>query len=611
MRSISTKILVLMFAAVAVLMTAFGFIEYTRENNEQMTNLEKQSRQVADRLMASLADPLWNFDMPGVEAAVQLEMEARDVVAVTVVDDQGKWVNEGTLYKEKKQGWAVARLVEGGEEKGLPAFVYSQEREIVQDDMTLATLTVYITEHFVRREMQMFVGFKVVQMLILSLLLISMTFLAMRTQVMQPVNHISELLKNLSEGEGDLTKRIHHKSRDELGLLTGYVNIFLDKMHAIAVGIKGESRQTVSIKERLGVSSEENIASITEITANIKSIEEQINSLDGSISESTTVMEEIDKSIDSLNEMVHEQSSAVSESTASVEEMIASLNNVASIVRGKKESTDQLVGTARESNASLEETNKVIQDVNGNIDAIMEMVSIINGIASQTNLLSMNAAIEAAHAGESGRGFAVVAEEIRKLAENSGANSKRIADTLKQIVEKIGTTSKKSEQTREANERVFKEIQGVANALDEIATSTQELSAGGDQILKAMTVLNEISTKVQEGSQEMKTGIHDAEQSVEKIRDVSGNVRNGMSEISAGTDEVMTTVKVVSDLATELGDSAERLDDQINKFKTQEEGDLNYGAGEGEEGSTETTETAEAETERVEEISEVESPEED
>ena len=203
-----------------------------------------------------------------------------------------------------------------------------------------------------------------------------------------------------------------------------------------------------------------------------------------------------------------------------------------------------------------------------NIDKINEMVTIINGISSQTNLLSMNAAIEAAHAGDAGRGFAVVAEEIRKLADISSTHVKEIKISINGILKGIQKTDENIESTNRAFTLISDEISDVVGALTEILSSTEELSVGGKQILEAMTALSDISTQINSGSNEMKKGSEHAAGSMSNIKQISCEVSSGMDEAVSGTDEVNRAMEDITQLTMDLGYSADNLQKEINRFKT-------------------------------------------
>ncbi len=389
--------------------------------------------------------------------------------------------------------------------------------------------------------------------------------------MLRHIIRVTSILEGISMGEGDLTQAIHVRGKDEVGKLAQYFNTFIEKLSSIVFKIKGASAKTMEVKNDLSASTEETLSAITEISESINNMKRQIGVLDGDIVSSSSAMEQINRAIDTLGKEIEEQASAVEESTAAVNEMVASLHNVADITRKKKISTDKLVHTAKRGGEKLEQTSAVIQDVNANIDRIQEMADIINSIASQTNLLSMNAAIEAAHAGEYGKGFSVVADEIRKLAETSAENAMDISKILKDVVDKIEAASAYSAETMQVFEEISGEVDEVAHALDEISLSANELSQGGKQIIDAMNTLNSISVHVKEGSGEMMTGTKEVSAAMENVRRISGEVLNGMNEIASGASEITAAMVDVSSITGVLAENADILAMEVARFKTREE----------------------------------------
>lgn len=355
---------------------------------------------------------------------------------------------------------------------------------------------------------------------------------------------------------------------NEISTLGLWFNQFILSLKNSLLSIKMASNNSVDVKDELNAGSEQTLVSLTEITANIDSINNQIKVLSENIANSSSAISQISSTITSLNGQIEDQTSAVTESSASVTQMIASINNVASISRKKKESTNRLVETARSGGEKINATSKIIKEVTSHIDNIVEMNEIINDIASQTDLLSMNAAIEAAHAGESGKSFAVVADEIRQLAESSSENAKNISGLLNNIINDIENASTASEESNQAFEEINKEILDVANALDEVTTTTSELSTGGQQIIEAMTVLSDISIKVKEGSMEMQSGAQMIMQSMANVNNISDIVVNGNNEIGAGIKEIGQAMHKIAELGGQLSEQSEALNREINKFTT-------------------------------------------
>ena len=249
---------------------------------------------------------------------------------------------------------------------------------------------------------------------------------------------------------------------------------------------------------------------------------EQISAkLHAEIEKSTNLASEIRTTIESVNEKSHGQYASLEESSASVEEMISSIGSASKIATDRQSAVEGLVTTARKGELDLKETVNGIEEIARSVADINEMINVINNVASSTNLLSINAAIEAAHAGDSGRGFSVVAEEIRKLAETTADNARTISTTLNTIVTGITEAATKSRSTGDRVAGIITEILDVADSLTQLTNSMHEMSVGSGQIIEAITSLKDVSYQMRDHYGEMSEGVTTMQTTLDAITSIS------------------------------------------------------------------------------------------
>ena len=344
-------------------------------------------------------------------------------------------------------------------------------------------------------------------------------------------------------------QRMAHSQRDNV---LAIIQVSSDTEDAIA-GLATTAEQTAANGRQMA---ENTNAARTDVDA----INQRVQVAQGEILEIGTAVEVLD-------EQVHAQGSATEQATASVEEIVASLQSVANIVSTRKSDMQDLLQQAQSGETDAAETRSVVDQVVSFTDEITEITNVITGITSQTNLLAMNAAIEAAHAGESGKGFAVVADEIRTLAEDSAQNSSRIQDIINKITERIESAAALVRHSSEAFQQVSETARQTYDAYGELEATTGEMSAGGNEVLNAMAELRDSSIKVRDSEANMKRSILVVSENVQGIGEQIGRAAERMAEINTGNAEVSAAVNEMQQLSQSLAQTIANLAESVARFQ--------------------------------------------
>ncbi len=300
----------------------------------------------------------------------------------------------------------------------------------------------------------------------------------------------------------------------------------------------GSQENSIAQCERAGMRLSRNIEkaviSASQISVHTEKNRKSAFELFESVTEGSAAIEEIHASLGSFRMQNDRQNRSIQETAASISAMNDSIQDVAGIASSRQERVSHLIRVTSEGSDKIRENEDVIRNIQKQVDDVLSLITVINDIASQTNLLSMNAAIEAAHAGEAGKGFAVVAEEIRSLAESTAQNSLSISDTLNKLVEQINRAGMISRESGESFSEIENGAQTVSDAFSEISRNTETLVSASQQLSRATEDLQEISAESTGSVHEIELGSEDINKVLQDSKRIASNLRSDMEKL---TDE--------------------------------------------------------------------------
>ena len=398
---------------------------------------------------------------------------------------------------------------------------------------------------------------------IVSAILVSSLF---ARSLKQQVTNIKDTINHTSDG--DLTRILPRLSNDELGDISEMINNFLLRLSGIISNIKHNTGQNIQNVEKLQDAMNNTGVSIDDINKTADEVKKEILMQASVVKQVYTIILEISKIIKKQDQKIHDQVSSVAESSAAIQEMIANINSIAKNLQANSGEFSILETSMNFGNEKLAHLKDRIMQLDIQSDTVMEANTVIKQIASQTNLLAMNAAIESAHAGQYGKGFAVVANEIRKLAEVSDQQSKLISKSLKDLKSLMSEAVSISNETGDSFSKILQSVNLVNSIEGEIRNAINEQASSSTQILQALTVINTVTTEVNDGSSDI---IQKTELIIPEINNLNA-VSDSVNNAAAAVVENALTIRQNADESLKFlelnKESIKKINELIEYFIT-------------------------------------------
>lgn len=369
----------------------------------------------------------------------------------------------------------------------------------------------------------------------------------------------------------DYTTKVPHLGKDELGLLSTHLQTVSSSLSSIFGAVKGSVDNVTALKDALSAGTTESAAAVNQINKNIESIKNQFIILNTSIDQAGDGLQEIAHHLDTFRSESTSQTNLMEEAGNELGTAVEAVIQVSREIEEKASMAENLRRVVLDGSDRVQSTNDIIRTISRDIEGIVEVIELIDQISEQTNILSMNAAIESAHAGAAGKGFAVVAEEIRKLAESTQDNAQRIGDALSSITDKIQKALDISESSSQAFDSINADVNSFVTVLKDIALAAKKSSTNSVEVANAIKESIQASKRVSRGTEDMYLRHHAILDAMGNIQAISGEALQGITEIDAGSREILENAMGLEQMGTESRERITELESAIEGIVIDEE----------------------------------------
>ncbi|MBA6233920.1 MULTISPECIES: methyl-accepting chemotaxis protein [unclassified Colwellia] len=453
-KSISFKLIFSALIIVTILVISFGVYDYMAQSNLLKNKQINQLSLVESRLKLNLPSAVWNYEEDQMKGILNSEQQSEDIALIEITNEAKKTISQS---KGKKTNEAITFKLQHLEDG---------------QSTSVGNVTLFIDSSSIDIELSSLASRIIVKGVLLDVFLISAIYFLFAKLVTQPLSEVANALENIARGEGDLTQRLCVKRKDEIGLVAESFNVFVDKIQLLVQSIQLSVKQTSEVSENVYQASE----------ASRGHLENQQSETD-----------QVATAITEMSASAKEIANNVQLTAGSAEQANQDARAVSAII---KESIESINGLSDH----LNEATKVVGALEDDVKGIVSVLDVIRGIAEQTNLLALNAAIEAARAGEQGRGFAVVADEVRALASRTQESTAQIQQTIERLQSGAKSAVHVMEDSQTKSKASVENALSSGESISSILNSTEQITEMATQIASAVeeqsTVAEELSSNV-------------------------------------------------------------------------------------------------------------------
>lgn len=406
--------------------------------------------------------------------------------------------------------------------------------------------------------------------IILFFIIIAISFGVQYANSSESKNQLRRMIlkiKDILEGEGDLTQRISITWFDEIGELSDHINRLIVHLGELLIQVSDVAVQVEESSERIRVSLEQASTAAEEMFTSAEHVKESTDKQQVLAEDANEKFEALFGAIEGIVDSVENQATFIEETSSSIEEMAASIQSVSEATGRANKTVGGLETVAIEGSESVSDTISSIREIEEASAKVGQIVGMIQDMNEQTNLLAMNAAIEAAHAGQEGKGFAVVASEVKGLAENGTEQAKQIISYVETMSEKISRGVQLSDQASAALAGIAEDTKVSASIVQEISDAMQEQSSGASQIVNAVESVVTATQSIRQKTIAQDTLGKELQKIMEQLAAVSKEINVSAADQIAGDARVVEAVRSVNSDSDSNLKSTESLKQVLSKFK--------------------------------------------
>ena len=371
-------------------------------------------------------------------------------------------------------------------------------------------------------------------------LLVSMMY---STKLSKRIHNLEQVMESMAQK--DISIETHDTSKDELGKLSAHINMVIEIMRSFMSKAQMTATSLSEVETALNTSSSELQLSSKTIVDNTAEISKRVHELDTNIITSTTAAQQVNTVLSNFIHLAESQANNLGRISTAGEEMAASMHNVSKLVESRLVNLQELQNAIAEGFDEADKSSEILSKAKHELEGISEISDMIADVADKTNILSMNAAIESAHAGISGKGFAVVAEEIRKLSDTASENASNIEKLVKNIAVSLSNSSQSAEQSRAVLAATKATVESFVSAFSEIGTAIKELNQASKEILEAVGNINASSLTIkQEGP---------------KAAELSKKIEQSLAMVEVTSEQVVIKIAAIQESITTLSSALEQM----------------------------------------------------